>query len=289
MLLKWLNLSPDAGEGGGDQGGEGQRNGDQHLFDGGSEGEEGQGGEGGEGGEGKGKEGEGDEGEGKSTGLTKDDITDILSRVMPAGEARGGAARQPERQMTQAEIETLLNVWKPDVSFLKKLGFAEPTAEQLTAVHEMRDNLIKQANTMSEARVQQLLGEYKGQLDELHTYVSEQKAQQTESSFYAANPELKKYEVVVSQVSQKLEESGFKAPTQKQVFEEIVKNTQAVLKEMGIVVEKGKGGGSGSGSAGRGGNRMSQLTGGGQGGGGKGNGKGNQRKAGMEIFDSDEQ
>src|SRR5881394_2032432 len=105
-------LSPegDAGGGGDD---------DQQQQQGGEGGEGNVGGEGGEGESGEG--GEGGEGDGKSpkpTGLTKDDITDILSRVIPAGGQRGGGREEPTKQYTQAEIEQMLNVWKPDASFL---------------------------------------------------------------------------------------------------------------------------------------------------------------------------
>ncbi len=274
MLKNQLSPEGDAGGGEGDD--------DQHQ--GGEGGEGGQEEGGGEGEDKKGEEGEG-EGKPKPTGLTKDDITDILSRVIPAGEQRGGAREEQTKQYTQAEIEQLLNVWKPDASFLKKLGFPEPTAEQLAAVHEMRDHLIRQANTMSEARVQQLLGEYKSQLEELSTYVSEQRAQAATNSFFSQYSELKPYEEIVEAVSAKLEASGFKAPTQAKVFEEIAKNTTEVLKRMNVKIEKKSGGGAGTGGNGQ--SRMSRLTGGGQGGGGE-SGKGDKKRPGMEIFDEKE-
>ena len=164
-------LNPDAGDGGGDQGGDD----DQHALDNSGKGEQGGDDEGGD------EDGdEGKDGDGK-TGLTKDDITDILSRVIPAADDKRG---EPEKKYTPDEIEKLLNVWKPDTSFLKKLGFENPTAEQLSAVHEMRDNLIKQANTMSEARIQQLLAEKLAVVEELQGFVSEQRAAATEKAFY---------------------------------------------------------------------------------------------------------
>lgn len=284
MLRKFLNLylSPDGDEGGG---GGGQANGDggddQHARlagEGGDDdegnGDEGDGGEGGEGGDGK-----------PATGLTKDDITDILSRVMPAGGSAEREARQPERQLTQEEIERTLNVWKPDVSFLRKLGFAEPTAEQLAAVHEMRDHLVRQANTMSEARFQQALSEFKGQLNELSGYVSEQRAAADERAFFSKYKELEPYSEIVEAVSRKLEDSGFKAHSKDKVFEEIAKNTTEVLKRMNIKVEKKTG--AGSGTAGKGNGRMAALAGGGQAGGGGGGDKAAKKRPGMEIFSED--
>ena len=270
--MKWwesILLSPE-GDGGGASG-----NGDQANLEGNEEQGGGEGGEGGdddEGGEGGDDEG----GKGKpATGLTKDDITDILSRVMPSGGER--EQRQPDRQYTQDEIDKMLNVWKPDAGFLRKMGFAEPTAEQLSAINELRDNLVRQANTMSEARIQQLFTERQKEIDEVRGYISEQRAQAATNAFFAKNPELKPYVEIVDAVSAKLDASGFKAPSQDKVFEEIARNTTEVLKRMNVKVEK-KGGKSA-------GNRMAQLTGGGQGGGDTGGKGGGKRKPGMEIFD----
>jgi len=260
-------LSPEGDAGGGGQGDEGGEERKDQTFQ-----------EDGDGGEGE------DEGEGKtklapSTGLTKDDITDILSRVIPAGGAP--ETKQPEKQYTPEEIEKILNVWKPDASFLKKMGFAEPTAEQLAAIHEMRDALVRQANTMSEARIQQLLTEREAEIQELRSYVSEQRAEATTKAFYTANPELEQYEEVVEAVSAKLESQGFKAPTQTKVFEEIAKNTHEVLKRMNVKVDKTK-------PAKPAGTRMASLAGGGQGGGEKGDTKGRDGKLkDMSIFDED--
>jgi hypothetical protein len=268
--MKWWELilrSPE-GDGGGASG-----NGDQANLEGNEE----QGGEGGEGGdeEGEGGEGEGEKPDKPATGLTKDDITDILSRVMPSGGER--ETRQPDRQYTQDEIDKMLNVWKPDASFLRKMGFAEPTAEQLSAINELRDNLVRQANTMSEARIQQLFTERQKEIDEVRGYIYEQRAQAATSAFFAKNPELKPYEEIVDAVSAKLDASGFKAPSQDKVFEEIARNTTEVLKRMNVKVEKKGGKPTG--------NRMAQLAGGGQGGGDGGGKGGGKRKPGMEIFD----
>jgi len=279
VLKKYLYLLSPDGDMGGDQGG--GEAGDDHDDQTGHEGNDGKGGEGGDD---KGEDGKGgDDDKPASTGLTKDDITDILSRVIPTGGGGEGAPKQPERQYTQAEIEQMLNVWKPDASFLKKLGFAEPTAEQLAAVHELRDNLIKQANTMSEARVQQLLAERDKRIEEISGYVSEQRAEASVRAFYSKYGELEPYSEIVEAVSTKLESTGFKAPTQAKVFEEIANQTNEVLKRMNIKVEKkvaGVGGGTATGK-----NRMASLASGGQGGGEKGQGTREGRKKDMAIFD----
>jgi hypothetical protein len=261
-MWELILLSPDGGEGGGaDDGDDGQ----QARIAG--DNEEGNLDE-------KVDEGDDEDKEKPDTGLTKDDITDILSRVMPAGESR--APHEPPRQYTQDEIDKMLNVWKPDASFLRKMGFTEPTAEQLTALNELRDNLIRQANTMSEARIQQLFSERQKEIDEVRGYISEQRAQAATSAFFTKNPELKPYEEIVDAVSAKLEAGGFKASSQDKVFEEISKNTNEVLKRMNIKLEKK--------TPNRGTSRMATLAGGGHGGGGGDKG-GAKRKLGMEIFD----
>lgn len=206
-----------------------------------------------------------------ATGLTKEDITGILAEVIPAAQA----PQQQERQYTREEVDKMLNVWNADTAFLKKLGIGEPTADNLAALHEMRDKLILQSQTLMDARMQQYVKEQLKDVEALRAYVTEQQAAATVNSFFEKNPDLKQYEEIVDAVSLKMEKNGFTAKNQSQAFDEIAKGTREVLKRMGVKVEAKP-------AAARNGSRMTTLTGGGQ---GAGTGSAKKRNPDMAIFD----
>lgn len=233
----------------------------------------------GESGDDEGEEREEDE-EGKSDqpspALTKDDVTTILSSVIPAAIDQA-KSKQDEPKLTEEEVNKLLNVWNPDTSFLQSLGIASPTADNLKALHSMRDALIRQANTMADARLQQYVKDQLKDLDEIRGYISEQRAAATMKSFYEKYPELQQYEEIVDAVSSKLDSNGFKADTQEKVFEAVGKGTHEVLKRMNVKVEASK--------ANNGTHRMARLAGSGSPG---GTGAPKRRDPNMAIFDESE-
>jgi hypothetical protein len=187
--------------------------------------------------------------------LTKDDVTQILASVIPAAMERAKPAEQ-ERQYTKEEIDKMLNVWNPDVGFLKKMGIAEPTAENLAALTELRDGLIRQANTMTDARLRQYVKEQLTEFEDVRQYVSERRAAEVLDNFYGKNPDLKDYEEIVDAVSSRLEKNGLKG-TQDQVFTEVAKGAREVLKRMNVKAPAAGAKPASNGSA----SRMSRLAG----------------------------
>jgi hypothetical protein len=293
-MLKNLLLSPDGADSGGVDtgtavaGGAGGESGEQ-LFEG----------AGAECGEGKMGDGEGGEGaaaaEVKATGLSKEDIAAILKEAGVGERPAAVAATERAAPPTADELEKMFNVWKPDAALLTQLRSEKPE-DALAALTLIRDGLLKQAMTMAEYRVQQLL---KGLTDEhitpLHEFVTEAQATSFRNDFFEKYPDLEKYEALVDAVAAKLQASGFKGDSREAVMKKFSDETQLVVKQLlaaggggsaaaaGGEDGAGVGKGAGTGASQR---RMSTLTGGGQGGGGgHAGGKDAKGPPGIEVFD----
>ena len=286
-----LLLSPDGGEGAAGTGtvleaGAGEASGEE-LFEG-------------AGAEGVGKDGgvevgkEGGEGDAApaaaaaTTGLSKEDIASILKEAGLGGKAAPDTSVGRPLPTTE-ELEKLFNVWKPSNELIAQLRSEKPE-DAVAALTAIRDGLLKQAMSMAEYRVQQLLkGLQDDQIAPLQSFVSEAQANSFRSDFFTKYPDLEKYETIVDAVAAKLQQSGFKAESREKVMERFATEAQAIVKSL-LAGSGAAGAAAGNGKTGSGNppqRKMSTLTGGGHGPGGTGVGnKGSQKgPAGIEVFD----
>lgn len=210
--------------------------------------------------------------------LTKDDISAILKEVLPAATQPSSQHREPS--LTQEEYDRIFNVWQPNTELLEQLRSEDkPTA--LKALAALRDGLIKQASTIAEARLQNLVKEMREkELAPLSAFYQEQQNIALEREFFAEHKDLEPFKEVVDAVSAKVFSDG-KKYSKTEAFNMAASASREVVKRM-LAASGGKlPNGSSSGGTGR---RMSTLTSGGQGGGSKGGGQ-PARKPGMAIFD----
>jgi hypothetical protein len=225
-----------------------------------------------------GDDGGGDAGKGgepKPTGLTKEDITAILSEV-----GVGKVAASPgegEKSYTTEELEQMFNFWKADPEFLGQLGLTEKT-DAAKAFHRMRDGLAKQILTMADHRVNQLLGDLRTKdLGPMQAFVEEIRATKARDEFFDGNKDLQPYEEIVDAVALKIDQSGFKG-TKKQMQDEIAKSAREVIKRFQAVKP-------GEGANGQKRSKMSTLTGGGQSGVNTGSRGVPAQLEGMDVFE----
>lgn len=211
------------------------------------------------------------------TGLTKDDITNILRDVMPPP-VQPAPAAQP--QLSQEEYDRLFNVWKPQTALLKDLR-SEDEAVQMKALVELRDGLVRQSSTIAEARLQHLLGELRTKdITPLQSFIQEQQNQALQTEFYTKNKDLEPYSEIVDAVSTKVFADG-KKHGKEEAFKLAADASRDVINRMLAA----KGGQPLAKPAAK--RQMStSLVGGGQG--GRSTSGGNGRKPGMAIFDETE-
>ena len=218
--------------------------------------------------------------------VTEERLTQVLETLV-SGIADKGEKSEQQKELSQEEIEQLLNVYKPTEKLVDDLAH-EDKKVRLAAIKELVSGVVKQSNTMADARVQQLIGEMREkEIVPLQRYYEEVAARREEETFYAKNDDLKPYELIVNSVSAKLEAAGKKFDSKDKLFDEIARVSREAIKSMGIT-PKGATGKQASRASSNGGSRMSALSGGSGGrvaGGGTTGEK--DRKPGMAIFDGE--
>jgi len=216
---------------------------------------------------------------------TEERITAVLETLVSK---RDDSTTDKPKEYTQDEIDQLLQVYKPSEKLITDLRAEDPKIA-VGAIKELVAGVIKQANTMADLRIQQIVGDLREkELTPLQRYYQEAAAAREEQTFYSKNEDLKPYELIVNAVTEKLERSGKTFDDKQKAFDEIARVSRDAIKSMGITPKKGA-----SGSAGRtsssSGSRMSTLS---SGSGGRvaggGSGAEDKRRTGMAIFDDSE-
>lgn len=233
----------------------------------------------------------------RSTGLSKDDITEILKSAgvgQPAPH-QPVAAVQPQAQqpqMSQEEFNRTFNIWQPDAAFDTMLR-AETPEQRMQAYAQLRDSLMRQAMTVAEYRMQQLVKEFRDKdlkevrdsMEPLNSYVSEQRAVAFEKDFFEKYPDLEQYRAIVDGVVAKLQGQGFTAATREKVMERFATDSRAVVKQL-TGQQASPNGGNGRGQQAKpAGRQMSTLTGGGHVSGRSNATDGGKKLPGIEVFD----
>jgi hypothetical protein len=237
----------------------------------------------------KGADDKGGEGDDKADDkpITEERLTAVLETLVAK---RDEGTKEKPKEYTQEEIDDLLQVYKPSEKLITDLRAEDPKVA-LAAIKELTSGVIKQANTMADIRIQQIVSELREkELTPLQAHYQEEAARRAEDAFYAKNEDLKPYEIVVNAVTAQIEQSGKKFDSKKQVFEEIARVSREAIKSMGITPKKGANGSAGRASS-SGGSRMSALSSGSGGraaGAGATGNKNENRKVGMAVFDSEE-
>jgi hypothetical protein len=228
----------------------------------------------------------------RTPGLTKEEITEILrdaglGNQQPA--SAPAAQQQPPPQLTSEQFNQMFRVWQPSADHLAQLRSEDPQVA-MKAYEMMRDGLVRQAMTMAEYRVQQLIEnttkEFSLQLEPITQYVTEAQATAFRDAFYEKYPDLVPYEKLADSVSAKLTAQGFHGKTRDEVMEKFASETRAIVKD--LLANAGGNGANGNGQqqpTAPKGRKMSTLTGGGQTGGPRGQGQQKPAIPGLEVFE----
>lgn len=202
-----------------------------------------------------------------ATGLSKDDLQQILTGALEHVGTKATAAAAPAKEYSQEEFERAFNVLKLTPEFIAQLRHEDP-ATAMKALEQYRDGLVRQAMTMAEYRVQALIKELRdNDLSPLQTFVSEQQASSFRNDFFKSNPDLEKYEKLVDSVAAKLAQNGLRG-TRAEMMQHYATETKKVVAELTAAqglpaADAGNGHGAAGGQASTT-RKMSTLTGGGQ-------------------------
>lgn len=139
-----------------------------------------------------------------------------LSTAFAEGLVKAGFKPQAEpatieKPLTPEEAKKLLNVWEPTSEWQVKYDNLETRAD---AIREMRDGQIKQADTISQLRMQQMRTELMNEFAPMRQAQAEQEAKQVEQRFDEQYPQLAKPELkgLIGTVIGTLKSSGVLKP-----------------------------------------------------------------------------
>lgn len=219
-----------------------------------------------------------------TTGLSKDDIIDILKEA-GVSQAPAPATQQPPAaapQLSQEDYNRMFNVWQPDAGLVAQLRDEDP-AKAIQAMVALRDGLVRQALTMADFRIRQMVdGMQKDHIAPMQQFMEEAREEKYRNEFFDKHADLRPYEEIADAVSAKLIGNGLKG-TKDHVFSEIAKATRAVVKKL-LAANGGKEATPPTEGAKR--SKMSTLIGGGQSGGKQTSGAGAAKgPPGAEVFD----
>jgi hypothetical protein len=195
------------------------------------------------------------------------------------------APQQP--QMTVEEAKRLLNVWEPSQEWLAKYDNLE---SRIPALVDMRDGFIRQADTIAQYRMNELLGRMQQTYGPVVQYMQTQEARAGEYRFKDSYPELAHDNLrpLLFAVSQNLLAQGIPFRSERELFSAIANGVEAVIKVNNPEFRLGSGNGS-QGPLRQQGQQPAQgsipVTTPGSGGGGGRGGTGPPKPRGLSVFD----
>lgn len=138
-----------------------------------------------------------------------------------------GAPREPE--MSKEEAAKLLNIWNPDDAWYASYDNLET---RKTAVEQMRDGLIRQADTIAQLRMQEALDSLREEYAPKLSMIEEQTTRQREERFHGSFPQLKNpgLQPLISAVTEDLVKQGKTFTTEGEMFKAVADGVAAVIK-----------------------------------------------------------
>lgn len=191
--------------------------------------------------------------------------------------AKHTKVEQETRKPTAEEAKKLLQVWEPDDDFVKEFNNMET---QKTALAKLRDYVTRQADTISQVRLNELKRELVAQFQPMVQAAHAAQADAVRTSFTSSYKELAApaLQPLMAAVVQQLQQEGVTFKSQKEGFTEVAKRMEKVIQvhnpsfklsagtsvptkqSSGIpVTSPGAGGGGGTGGKGGNGSKKSAL------------------------------
>jgi hypothetical protein len=140
-----------------------------------------------------------------------------------------GAAVPAPPPMTKEEAEKILNTWNPDDAWYTRYDNLET---RKAAVAEMRDGLIRQADTIAQLRMQEELQKLRDEYAPQMTMIEEHYNAQREQRFHGTFPQLKNpgLQPLISAVTEDLIKQGKSFTSEGEMFKAVADGVAAVIK-----------------------------------------------------------
>lgn len=161
-------------------------------------------------------------------GLSADDIAAAIKKAGIGQQA----APQQQPQLSQADLDKLMNRFNPDETLLIRLFDSGDRKTQLAALNDLVRGVVRESTTVAnhslQYHTQQLKGEFAPALQE----VSNIQRDRLYDKFYKANPALKGHDKIVKTVMQGLAQSSPNVETEEELFKLLADATASTIKEI---------------------------------------------------------
>jgi hypothetical protein len=218
-------------------------------------------------------------------------VVDARALASEFGQVIGQHFRPPQKEMTSEEAKRLLNVWEPTPDWLTKYDNLETRS---SALAELRDGFIRQADTITQYRLNEMAERMQQTYGQAVHYMQTQEARAGEWRFKQAFPDLGHEELrpLLYAVSQNLVQQGIPFRNERELFHAIATGVEAVIKITNPEFKLGRAAGDGAGGVPRQMTNNGRTPGGGipvttpgSGGGGGPKGTAPPKPRGLAIFD----
>lgn len=151
--------------------------------------------------------------------------------------------QQPrQQQLTPEQVNKYFAPYKVTKQSLERLGFEEPTDEQVAVMNELVKGSVTQAVTTMNTIMQARMSQINEQLSPIQQHFQQQEQQRQVQSFYQSYPGLQGHERVVQLAAQQVQTHNPDGSerTLAEVQKDIVTNSQQILKELGRQIDPTK-------------------------------------------------
>lgn len=134
-----------------------------------------------------------------------------------------------EPEMSKEEAAKLLNVWNPDDTWYASYDNLET---RKAAIEQMRDGLVRQADTIAQLRMQEELTKLRDEYNPKLTMVEEFTNRQREDRFHGEFPQLKNpgLQPLINAVTEDLVKQGKTFTSEGEMFKAVANGVAAVIK-----------------------------------------------------------
>jgi hypothetical protein len=157
------------------------------------------------------------------------------------GNVLGQHFKAPPKEVTVEEAKRMLNVWEPTPEWIAKYDNIETRNQALA---EQRDGLIRQADTIMQYRMREMMGQMQERYGPVVEYMQQNEARAGEYRFAQTYPQLSApgLRPVLFAVSQNLLQQGVQFRSEREMFETIARGVEAVVKVNNPDFKLGNGG-----------------------------------------------
>lgn len=191
-------------------------------------------------GEGTGEDGdagEGDDASGQKPVTKEPQFLRIAPEDLAALRANREAGEGDQPRLSEAEIAKLVNPVQITPELVAAIGHEDPTV-RAKGLKQFADATVRNAVSLARIIIQQKEKEFEARLGPIAQQHQQVQVQQTRQSFYEANKDLVKYDIIVKAAAQEVEplDAAGREKSQQQIFKEVALLTKKKLADLGIKI-----------------------------------------------------